>query len=96
MYLANGWIAKSAFYSQRNQFMVNQEGRLFSYGGPAVVKTDDAAGPAGLLLDYAGSSRAVAVADLSNRGRQDVLVVDYQGGLRIFENQSTPRGGGSR
>ena len=92
MYLANGWIAKSAFYSQRNQFMVNQAGRLFSYGGSAVVKADDAVGPAGLLLDYAGSSRAVAVADLSNRGRQDVLVVDYQGGLRIFENQSQARG----
>lgn len=88
MYLANGWIAKSAFYSQRNQFMVNQKGRLFSYGAPAVVKADDAASPAGLNLDYAGSSRAVAVADLSNKGRQDVLVVDYQGGLRIFENQA--------
>jgi histone H3/H4 len=92
MYLANGWIDKSAFYSQRNQFMVNQDGRLFSYGGPAVVKSTDPESPPDLLVDYAGSSRAVAAADLSNTGQQDLLVVDYQGGLRIFENQSRTRG----
>jgi hypothetical protein len=86
-YLANGWIEQSAFFQQPNQLMLNQEGRLFSVGPSVSEKT---VSKAEYPEAVPSSSRAVVAVDLENRGVKDLVVLDYERGLRVFRNVSAP------
>jgi len=85
MYIANGWVEKSAFFHQRNQFLLNDGARLVAWSPGIVDKIDD---EARFPESYLGSSRAVAAVDIDGKGKSDLVVLDYQGGLRIFENMA--------
>jgi enediyne biosynthesis protein E4 len=89
MYLANGWIANSAFAKQRNQLLINDADRLIAFSPDINEKlTSEARFPE----SYLGSSRAVAAVDLTGSGKSDLLVLDYELGLRVLENVAPRRG----
>jgi hypothetical protein len=83
MYVTNGWIAKSAFFEQRNQLLINEGDKLVAWSPGITEKVDD---ESRFPESYLGSSRAVAAVDLDGKGKSDLVVLDYEGGLRIFEN----------
>jgi len=89
MYIVNGWIDRSAFYKQRNQLLINESDKLVSWS-PAIAEAvhDESMYPE----SYLGSSRAVAAVDLDGKGADDLVVLDYERGLRVFENRA-PRPG---
>jgi hypothetical protein len=89
MYITNGWIAKSAFFKQRNQLLLNENDKLIAWS-PALNETVDDEGR--FPESYLGSSRAVAAVDLDGKGKSDLVVLDYERGLRIFENIASSAG----
>ncbi len=89
MYIVNGWIDRSAFYKQRHQFLINEKDKLISWSpGITEAVTDESQYPE----SYLGSSRAVAAVDLDGKGSDDLVVLDYEHGLRVFENRAPARG----
>jgi hypothetical protein len=89
MYVTNGWIAKSAFFEQRNQLLINEDDKLVAWSPAINEKIDD---EARFPESYFGSSRAVAAVDLDGKGKSDLVVLDYERGLRIFENTAAETG----
>jgi hypothetical protein len=89
MYVTNGWIAKSAFFEQRNQLLINEDDKLVAWSPAINEKVDD---EARFPESYFGSSRAVAAVDLDGKGKSDLVVLDYERGLRIFENTAPETG----
>jgi hypothetical protein len=82
-YLVNGWIEKSAFFEQRNQFMVNEGGKFYPMS-PGL--TEKVAAERKYPESYQGSSRADATVDLAGTGKQDLVITDYERGLFILPN----------
>src|SRR5438270_13275661 len=80
MYVTNGWIAKSAFFEQRNQLLINDGDKLVAWSPAINEKVDE---EARFPESYLGSSRAVAAVDLDGKGRSDRVVLDYERGWRI-------------
>ena len=73
LFLANGWIANSFAKFQRNQLYIQHKGHFFHFKKPAV-------------FSYPGHSRSVAAVDLSGSGSIDLVLNDYQKGIRVFRN----------
>jgi len=89
MYITNGWIAKSAFFEQRNQLLLNVGDKLVAWSPAITEKVDD---EARFPESYRGSSRAAIAVDLDGKGKSDLVVLDYERGLKIFENIATDAG----
>jgi hypothetical protein len=89
MYITNGWIGKSAFFEQRNQLLLNENDKLIAWSPAIDEKVDD---EARFPESYLGSSRAVVAVDLDGKGKSDLVVLDYEHGLRVFENVATDAG----
>ncbi len=89
MYITNGWIAKSAFFEQRNQLLLNDGDKLVAWSPAIDEKVGD---EARFPESYFGSSRAVAAVDLDGKGKSDLVVLDYERGLRVFENVASNPG----
>jgi hypothetical protein len=93
MYITNGWIDRSAFFQQRNQFLLNEGDKLIAWSPALNEAVDD---EARFPESYLGSSRAVAAIDLDSKGKSDLVVLDYERGLRVFENVAANAGNSVR
>lgn len=75
MYLANGWVAGTLAADQNNQMFI-RNGDRFYLSSPKSPES------------FAGNSRSVVTADLTNSGKVDLVVANYDSPVRIFKNSS--------
>jgi len=86
LYVANGYVDNVITGAQKNLFYMNENNRYYRLSG--YVEEELKKKQKDDVISFKGNSRSVIHADLNNDGLLDLIVGNFNNGLKVFKNNA--------